>query len=347
MTINMKDIARISGVAVATVSRVLNNSGYVSDATRKKVLDVVNEYRYTPNNAARSLKISSTNRVGLLVKGTDNPFFQRMMREIERGLAMRGYKLLIQDVGGKNEMEAAIQLVQDNNLCGLILMGGYFVYSKEDFARLGAPCVLLTVRAAVDVDPALYSSVTVDDEQEGFRAVDSLIQMGHTRIGFLYHFAYEENTPNSLRYRGYLHALQQHGIPFDHSLVAGEDESRAAVFSEGGFRTGFRMTQQLMAKNPDMTAIFAFSDVLAVGAAKAVLTAGKRIPEDMSIIGFDGIDAAEFFHPSLDTVYQPATEMAMSCVSLLSDMIGGQDGRHMICPCTLLRRGSTQFRDKN
>lgn len=305
-------------------------------------MDIVNEYHYLPNNSARNLKAARTNTVGLLVKGIGNPFFQRMTLEIERGLAMRGYSIAIQDVATKNEMETAFQEVRDQNLCGVILMGGFSTYTKEDFERLGVPCTLLTIRAAVDVDPALYSSVTIDDEQEGFKAIEALIQMGHRRIGFLYYHPLQENTPNTARYRGYLRALNTYGIPYDPNLVAGINEAAATISSEGGYRTGFRMAQQLLQKCPDITAMFSFSDIIAIGAAKAVLTSGRSIPGDISILGFDGIEAAEFFHPSLDTIYQPSTEMAMSSISLLTDMLQGRAGQHILCQCTLLRRGSTR-----
>lgn len=343
MSINIKDIARISGVGISTVSRVLNNTGYVSEETRRKVLDVVNEYHYSPNTSARNLKLIQSRNVGLMVKGIMNPFFQTMAKEIERILAMRGYSVIIQDTSSKNEMEMAQREVRNNSLCGVILMGGHSTYGPVDFQRLGAPCVLLTVKAADSTDPALYSSVVVDDEQEGFRATDALIGMGHRRIGFLYFHPFDKNTPNALRYAGYLRALREHGLPADDSLVAGMDESAAMISNEGGFRTGFRMTQQLLEKNPDMTAVFSFSDIIAVGAAKAILASGRSIPEDISLIGFDGIDEAEFYHPSLDTVAQPAVEMANAAVYQLLDAIQtGHTGQHTVCRCSLLRRGSTR-----
>lgn len=343
LNINIKDIARISGVSISTVSRVINNTGYVSEATRQKVFDVINEYHYTPNTSARNLKLTQSRNVGLMVKGIENPFFQLMTREIERILAMRGYSMLIQDTGNKNEMETAQREARNNSLCGVILMGGYSTYTPMDFQQLGVPCVLLTVKAAASTDPALYSSVVIDDEREGFRATNELIEMGHRRIGFIYSHPFEKNTPNALRYMGYLRALREHGIPIDENLVGGMDESVAMISSEGGFRTGFRMAQRLLEKNPDMTALFCFSDTIAIGAAKAILASGRSIPEDISLIGFDGIDEAEFFHPSLDTICQPASEMANAAVYQLLDCIqSGHTGQHIVCRCSFLRRGSTR-----
>ena len=111
-----------------------------------------------------------------------------------------------------------------------------------------------------------------------------------------------------------------------------------------GFRAGFQAMKGLMQRNPDMTAVFAFSDVLAIGAAKAALNAGKQIPEDISVIGFDGIEMAEFYNPTLDTVYQPATEMALSAVSLLHGMMNGERTQHIVCDSVIMKRGSVRMR---
>jgi LacI family transcriptional regulator len=334
-SISIKDIARLAGVGISTVSRVINNSGPVSETTRNKVTDIVNEHHYIPNNSARNLKISRSKNIALLVKGIANPFFARMIRVIEHEVALRGYPLLIQNADGVDEMDMAIQEKQDRNLCGVIIMGGSYAYSDELFQRLAIPCVLVTVSAGEQVDRALYSSVTINDEQEGYRATDYLISLGHRRIGFIYHIAQEPATPLTLRYIGYLRALQEHDIPFDPNLVASKMPPGTS-----GFDDGFLAMKQLLGRNRDMTAVFAFADMLAIGAAKAAFSAGLRIPEDVSIIGFDGIEMAEYYQPSLDTIYQPATEMALSGTEILFDMIGGNASRHLVFESVLMKRGS-------
>ena len=338
--INSKDIARLSGVGIATVSRVINQTGYVSEKTRKKVMDVISEYNYIPNNNARNLKLTQSENIALFVKYISNPFFEKMIVTIQQEVASRGYPLHIQNVDeSSDELDFAISESMQRNLCGLIILGGsYSSYTEAKFRQLGIPCVLLTVNSEGNVDPSLYSSVTIDDEREGYRATNYLIEMGHRKIGFLYKDIENAVTPNILRYRGYVRALEESGIPVDEKLIA------PALPSSGmGFRTGFLAMKNLMQKNPDMTAVFAFSDVLAMGAAKAALTAGKQIPEDISIIGFDGIEMAEFYSPALDTVYQPATEMALSAVSLLHGMMNGEKTQHMICDAVIMKRGSVKM----
>lgn len=337
MGVTIKDIARLSGVGVSTVSRVINNTGSVSEATRKKVMDVVNSHNFIPNNNARNLKSAQSKNIALLVKGITNPFFNKMIRVIEQEVALRGYPLMIQNVDTTaDELDIAIQEKKDRNLCGVIIMGGSYTYTEEKLRQLSIPCVLLTISAGEDVDPALYSSVRIDDEKEGYIATNYLISLGHRRIGFLYHTPWEEKTPNFLRYKGYLRALQENNIPFDANLVA------PYVNVGDGYKAGFQLMKQLYTKNKDMTAVFAFADILAIGAAKAAFSMGLSIPEDMSIVGFDGIEMAEYYQPSLDTIYQPATEIALSGIEALFDMIKGGKSQHIVYDSMLLKRGSSK-----
>lgn len=336
---NIKDIARICGVGISTVSRVINNSGPVSEETRSKVMDAVTQYNFIPNSSAQNLKIAQSKNIALLVKGISNPFFNKIVPIIEQKAALRGTPLFIQNVDNiTNEFDVAIQEAKSRNLCGVILLGGYYTYTEEKFRQLGIPCVLVTISAGSDVDPSLYSSITLDDEAEGFRATEYLIGLGHRRIGFLYKNPAEAATPNALRYDGYCRALHEYGIPLDEGLVAQFSAANGAA--ESGYHIGFQMMKQLLSRNHDMTALFAFSDVLAIGAAKAAFSTGLRVPGDISILGFDGIELSEYYQPALDTMFQPASEMALSSINLLFDMIQGGKARHIVYKAMLLKRGS-------
>jgi LacI family transcriptional regulator len=337
MKITIKDIAEKAGVGISTVSRVINNSGYASEDVRKRVMRVIRDCNYIPNANAQNLKANETRNIALLVKGITNPFFSTMIRIIEEKTILRGYPIFIQGVAEHtDEMELAIRLAKDWNLYAVMIMGGSFGYSAEKFQRLRIPCVLITVSASEDIPTELYGSVRIDDEKEGYRATEYLISLGHRRIGFIFDCSMEKSTPNYLRYMGYQRALREKGIPFDPLLVA--DNTHAPIYS--GYLTGFNAMKQLLGRCHDMTAVFAFADVLALGAAKAALSMGLRIPNDISIMGFDGIDAGEFFQPSLDTIYQPATEMALSGVEFLFDMLQGGHAQHRIYDAVLTKRGS-------
>ncbi|MEG1753634.1 MAG: LacI family DNA-binding transcriptional regulator [Christensenella sp.] len=339
MAITIKDIAKQSGVGISTVSRVINNTGYVSEEVRQKVMRVVRDCNYVPNTSARNLKVNGSKNIALLVKGITNPFFNKMIRIIEEKAALRGYPLFIQNVDDHaNELDIATREARDRNLCGVIIMGGTFGYSEQRFRQLGIPCVLVTVSASEAISKDLYSSVKIDDEKESYRATEYLISLGHKRIGFIYDPLTDRLTPNRLRFMGYCRALEEYNIPFDASLVA--DNTSAPLYS--GYITGFNAMKSLYMRNHDMTAVFAFADVLAIGAAKGAFSLGLRVPEDMSIVGFDGIEASEFYQPSLDTVYQPASEMALSSIEFLFDMLQGGKPQHLVYDAVLMKRGSCQ-----
>ena len=148
MGITIKDIARMSGVGVSTVSRVINNTGFTSEATRQKVQAVIDEVGFVPNSSARNLKATSSKTIALLIKDVANPVFIQMVKVIEEKVAMRGYSLLLINVSfSSNELDVAIQEKNSQNLCGVIIVGGSYQYSDEAFKRLGIPCVLLTISA--------------------------------------------------------------------------------------------------------------------------------------------------------------------------------------------------------
>lgn len=220
MSVNIKDVARIAGVGISTVSRVINNSGVVSKTTRDKVLKIVEQYNYIPNNNARNLKATQSQNIALLVKGITNPFFSNMIKEIERQVYLRGYPFMIYHVeDGTNEINAAIQLIQEKNLCGILFMGGTYNHSEEKFRQLNIPCVLTTITTIQNVDPSIFSSVIIDDLKEAYKATNYLISLGHTAIAFLAKSPFLNGTTGNRRFLGYMKALEESRIPFDPHLV--------------------------------------------------------------------------------------------------------------------------------
>lgn len=335
MGVTIKDIARASGVGISTVSRVLNGSAAVHKDTKERVLAAVKELDYIPNGMARGLKKGQSYTIALLVKTITNPFFQKIINVMERQISLRGYTLDIRNVSyGEQEMDVAIREVNNRSLAGVILMGGKFGYSNEDFERLKIPCVLVTVKGDANVNESLYSSVIIDDVAESKKAIEYLISQGHRRIGCIYNDYISAVTPNYKRYLGYRLALQENGIEYDGGLVSSFNPG------ESGYSFGFRVMNQLMDRNPDMTAVFSAADIIAVGAAKAVITAGLRVPEDISIIGFDGIEEAEYYAPSLDTIEQPAEQIAQCTIEAMIDMLKGGGATHRVLESNLLKRGS-------
>ena len=318
--ITIKDIARICGVGVSTVSRAINNHPDINADTKKLVMDTIREYNYVPNNSARNLKRSESRSIAVLVKGISNPFFSKMIRVIERGTYEKGYSMVLQHVDEhSDEVDVALQLIKEKRLKGIIFLGGYFSHTQEELDQLTVPCVLSTVGRIKpeDVsDNGLFSVVCVDDYKESYKLVDYLCSIGHKRIAII---AADESDKSigQLRLRGYKKALEDHHIPVDEELIQRMPEGVDTYSMEAGYIAA----GDLIRSGKDFTALYAISDAMAVGACKAFRDAGKSIPEDCSIAGFDGLDYAAFYNPSMTTIQQPVEDMAKATLKILFDMI--------------------------
>lgn len=336
MSVTIKDIAKAAGVSISTVSRVLTASQTVDQEKKERVMKAVRELNYVPNSNARNLRKTQSQTVMILAKTIENPFFQKILHSLEKLLLLRGFSLEIRNVAkSDDEMEIARREAKNSNPRAIVLLGGTFGYSDEDFQSIGIPCVLVTIKAHDRVDPTLYSSVIIDDIAEMKKATEYLIDLGHRRIGCIYTKNHDEHTPNTLRVTGYVQAFQEHDIPCDARLIGSPMQGNLS-----GYEIGFTVMTRLLERNPDMTAVVTMSDVLAIGAAKAIVASGRRIPEDISVIGFDGTDEAEYWNPSLDTVAQPAEQFAQKTADALTLMLSEYKTTHTVLSCNLINRGS-------
>lgn len=335
--VTIKDVARAAGVGVVSVSRALNDQPGVSDATRRRIQDAADRLGYRANRHARFLKLSSSRTIALMMKGIDNPFFQQMLETMETAARERDYWLSVVKVPHfADEVDEAIKLVREDAVAGLIFLGGNFTHDAAVLGRLRVPFVLSTV-SILESEPGSYSSVSVDDLAEAKRAVDHLIGLGHRRIALL-GVDVNDVSVGLLRSRGYWAALagadtDTTGTPLGAIDLHGESPYR--------FDYGYQRTMTLLAEQPDVTAIFAVADVIAIGALKAALDWGLRVPEDLSIVGFDGITVSQYVHPSLTTIVQPAQQIAELTCQILFDSIDGGPPRQELLPGELLIGGST------
>ena len=183
----IKDIARLSGVGVSTVSRVLNDRPDVSEESRRRVLQVIAEYNYLPNNSARSLVRTKSDAVGLVVRGVQNPFYTGIIRAIERDLDAADFTMVMRQIGScEDEIKCGAMMEREKRLQGIIFLGGRSDYSPADTALLNVPFVCCSYTNTYGtLDPTKYSSVSIADEQEAYRAVMDLAQKGHRRIAAL------------------------------------------------------------------------------------------------------------------------------------------------------------------
>ncbi|MCD7735974.1 MAG: LacI family transcriptional regulator [Lachnospiraceae bacterium] len=311
----IKEIARLCGVGVSTVSRAINNHPDINEETRTKVMETIREYNYVPNNSARNLKRSASNTIAVLIKGISNPFFSDMIQVLERETNRKKYSFVLQHVEEfEDEVDVALQLEKEKRLKGIVFLGGVTNRKDEKLRQLGVPFVLSTVDAA-DIEDG-YAAVTVDHRKESRKMVDYLCECGHKKIALLAANK-DDASVGMLRHKGYIESLRAHGIEYDAGLVAWTPENLQTFSME----SGYKLTRDLLESGREFTCIYAISDRMAVGACKALFDAGKRIPQDYSVAGFDGLEMAAYYEPSITTIRQPRREMAEATIALMFDLI--------------------------
>jgi DNA-binding LacI/PurR family transcriptional regulator len=319
-TITIKDIARMCGVGVSTVSRAMNNHPDINEETKNKVMEIIKEYNYIPNNSARNLKLSDSRSIAILVKGISNPFFLKMIKVMEDEIQKKRYALVLHHVEmNEDEVDVALELIKEKRLRGIVFLGGYFSHTKEKLEQLQVPFVLSTIAISQKRPGEGYSSVSVDDVAESYKIVDYLCKLGHKRIATIVASACDESI-GSLRQEGYRKALKDNGVKVDESLIY----TMKYELDPYTMENGYAVMNEILAKKEMPTAVYAISDTLAIGACKAILESGRRIPEDISVAGFDGIDMAYFYSPSITTIRQPIEEIAKETVTILFDVIKGK-----------------------
>lgn len=316
-SITIKDVARICGVGVSTVSRAINNHPDINEETKNMILQIIREHNYIPNNSARNLKRSVSRTIVVFIKGIDNPFFSTMIKIFGEEIQNRRYSFLLHRVdSGENEVDAAMEVIKEKKPKGIIFLGGCFSHSQEKLKQLDIPFVLSTIASTEQMDQDQFSSISVDDMAESYKMVSYLCVQGHKKIGILAATPDDESI-GRLRLLGYRKALLDHNIPPDPRWIFYSDED-IECYTMGN---GYRQMQKVMDSDLDLTALFAVSDSVAIGACKAVFDAGRSVPEDYSIAGFDGLDIARYYNPTITTIRQPVEEMALATTNLLFDMI--------------------------
>ena len=232
-----------------------------------------------------------------------------------------------------NEVLQGAQLFREKKPCGMLFFGGNLENFRAHFSEIDVPCVLVTNDASALREPML-SSVTTDDKMAGFLAVEHLAQLGHRKIAIIGGYR-DVSDISGLRYQGCLDAMQRYGLDFD-----GEKDCFEGRFS---FRDGYRAVETLLSAGRQFTAIFAMADVMAIGAVRALQDHGLRVPEDISVIGLDGLDIGEYMLPRLSTVRQSVELLAQQSVELLQQQIeqNAQVAHRTISP-EVLHKESTQ-----
>lgn len=298
------DVARLAGVAPITVSRVINNSGYVSLETRERVEGAIAELGYVPNSLARGLRIKKTKTAALLVTDITNPFWTLVVRGVEDAASRAGFHVFLCNTDESEAKQADyLAALLQKQVDGILLVP---VRSRlepvEMIQRHGAVVVVLDRR----VPGAKVDSVRCDSEGGAYKLVSYLIEQGHRHIGVMtgpHHVSTAED-----RVTGYRRALTDAGFPLREAYIS---------FGEFNQAGGYRQAQQMLRLTPRPTALFATNNFIMMGAIRAIRDAGMRIPEDISVVTFDESPADPLSEPFLTAAIQPGYEMGQRAMELL------------------------------
>jgi LacI family transcriptional regulator, galactose operon repressor len=331
-SVTRDDVARVARVSAATVSYVVNNGPRpVASETRKRVLQAIDRLGYKPNAIARNLRLRRSATIGLIVPDTHNPYFAEVARGVEQMASENDLTVILCHSDYKLERELHyVDVLRTERAAGVIWFPA--TNSPEPAVELdsyGMPLVVLDRTASEVQAPAVIS----DNFLGGYLVTKHLIELGHRVLGCI--TRPEALHHSSERLRGFQAALVEHDIDLDDSLIM-----------RGGFHLedGRAAAEQLVRHSLSPSAIFAYNDIMAIGALRAAYEMGLKVPDDLSIVGFDDIPQAAFTCPALTTVSQPKIEMGRQGVAILVDMLHGRDidrGATLPLPVKLIVREST------
>jgi DNA-binding LacI/PurR family transcriptional regulator len=335
MPATLRDVAEYAGVSMRTVSNVVSGYTHVSAKMRNHVMLAIEHLDYRPNPVARTLRTGRTGMLALVVPEIDVPYFSELARDVISAAAEVGYRVMIDQTGHDHDREKELltggdrQMLFDGILFSPLVTKAELLEMNE---RTSMPLVLLGEH---DFD-GRYDHVAIDNVQAAFDATTHLISLGRTRIAAIGAQPQENYATPQQRTDGYQSALAAAGIPFDSALQGPATHYRRA--------DGYRATVDLLRVSPRIDAIFCYSDLLAMGAMRAVFDAGLRVPEDVAVIGIDDIDEGRFSRPTLSTVSLDTPFIAEQAVARITARIDDPESPavEVVAPHRLIQRESTR-----
>ena len=331
MKITIYDVAKKAGVSTATVSKIINNKGSISEKTKQKVLEVMEELQYQPSMIASALKGKSTYTIGLLIPDLSNPIFAEYAKYIEERGQELGFSVIMCNTDANPDKEQKyITLLKQKQVDGIIVAARFRnVTLLKNLIKEKFPLAII----AKDLPTLPIDSVTVDDFLGGYQVTEYLLSLGHKKIGVIA----EGDKSSEERIKGYIQALLDVGIqPAEELIMICDHPTREYAKKYAGI---------LLDKEKDMSAIFGCNDLLAIGAMQAARERGLRIPDDLSVIGFDNTDLSTIVIPSLTTVQQPLRDIGHHVVDLLTEQINGTSRtthRVVLLPELVIRQTTKQ-----
>ncbi|MBN1936167.1 MAG: LacI family DNA-binding transcriptional regulator [Anaerolineae bacterium] len=336
--VTIRDVAAMAGVSYQTVSRVLNDRLDVADETRQRVKQVMQTLGYQPSAAARSLALKRSHTLGLITSDFSDWFFTQVIVGAEIAVRKSNYYLLLSSTERNPDDEPKyLKLFSEREVDGMLFIRANAQGDSQQMIALseqGMPIVTTAYDTQARFDQVCV--IVVDNIKGGFLATQRLVDVGHRQIGMITGPKKWEAAQD--RMLGYRRALEQSGINFDPSLVEHGDWS---------YDSGYRAMQHLLARAPQITALFAQNDRMAIGAMRSLREAGRKIPGDVAIVGFDDVPAAAFSTPPLTTVRQPMIRIGQIAVELLIQMIENpaQERKEVLLEPELIIRQTCQKSD--
>ncbi|MBN2393785.1 MAG: LacI family DNA-binding transcriptional regulator [Anaerolineae bacterium] len=326
----IRDVAQHAGVAPITVSRVVNQDGYVSDETRARVEAAIAELGYVPNRLARGLRSKRTNTLGLVLTDIANPFWTTVARGVEDAAEAEGFSVILCNTDeSEHKQEAYLHVLLQKQVDGFVLAPARSNAAPVTLIQQqDVPVVVIDRRVPVDVD-----TVRCDSEGGAYQLTRHLLDLGHRHIAILSSSAFVSTAED--RVAGYRRALQEADLPVDDAYIFHREFTQAA---------GDAMARQAMALTPCPTALFAVNNFIAIGAYKAVREMGLHVPDDASVVAFDDLPLALVIEPFLTVASQPAYAMGRRATELLLQRLSNdatEPCQHIVLPTTLIVRQSS------
>jgi len=306
----IKDVAKMAGVSISTVSYALNNNTKVSNKTKQKILEAARQLSYQKNGFASDLKKSSTRTIAIIVTDLAGPYYAELVKGIQDVTLSKGYDLLACSSIGE-ETSTAVKFLTEKRVDGAIILA--YNISEEIItlsARKEFPIILLDRK----VDSEYVVSIEVDNEEGSYRAAEYLIEQGHREIAYI--SGKSKGGLHSMRLQGYENALRKHGLDVSSQL------HQFGIFDRDN---GYSMTKMLIAQGNLPSAIMYANDEMAIGGINAFKEHGIKVPSDVSVIGFDDIELAQYVRPSLTTIMQPKYERGALAAHLIFQILEGKE----------------------
>ncbi len=331
MAVTIKDVAKMAGVSISTVSRVINDSKPVSSDIRDQVLRVIKETGYVPNPVARSLVTKKSDIIGVIVPDISSLFVGDLLSGIEEIGRMYDYDVFLCNTYGESERELKyINLLKSKAVAGIIFVSEKLEKPQVDLIKESHIPAVYISKNAKDFD--VYS-IGIDHKKASYDMTNYFIEKGKKKIAFL-RASVEGNIEDSERYKGYKKALEDANIKLDKNLVIQGDSTDSS---------GYKMVEMLIEKGNVPQAIFASSDELAVGALNALIDNKIDVPKDVSVAGYDDTKIASMIRPSLTVIKQPIYDMGAVASRIIVKLINNQevDGKYTSLPHSLVERQSS------